>query len=322
MAGQKALEKFGELLNCPICLGPYTDPKILQCFHVYCQDCLIKLVCRGNKGNHTLKCPECRRVVPVPANGVVGFQAAYRITEYQEIHRALVLAPRKVKYCTVHERKELELYCETCEELICWRCAYRGGQHHSHGHQDVDKVFEAFKGHILPKLEGLRHKLNGLLRAVDKMQHSPCVSMSSGHELIKYHETVLGDVKTRLTAAKTKLKHLFNLAKHSRKADVLLNKSKLLSGLSGVEEVVQSSTSKLEEPDPLLCCVSLEGLQPATAGETGTAVLDVANFLPVSAGVLLKSLHCEILVSGTSAAAIECSVERKQGRCRYLPASP
>lgn len=241
-----ALEKLNEQLNCPICLGPYTNPRILQCFHVYCQDCLIKLVKRGDGGNHTLKCPECRRAIPVPANGVAGFQAAYRTTELQEIHKALTVAPKEeVKYCIVHEGRELELYCETCEKLICLRCAYRGEQHHSHDHQDVDEAFEAFKEHILSKLDGPRDKLNSLLKGIDKVQQSPGASPT-----LNERETVLGEVKAKLTNAQDKLKQLFKLAKvnrHSRKEEVLLKKSKLLSGLSSIEEAVQSSTLKLQE---------------------------------------------------------------------------
>ena len=34
--------------------------------------------------------------------------------------------------CSEHNSKEVELYCEECEQLICLRCAIKGGQHHSH----------------------------------------------------------------------------------------------------------------------------------------------------------------------------------------------
>ena len=44
MAESKAIKKLEDQLNCSICLDTYTDPKLLQCFHVYCRKCLIKLV--------------------------------------------------------------------------------------------------------------------------------------------------------------------------------------------------------------------------------------------------------------------------------------
>ena len=306
-----ALEKLDELLNCPICLGPYSNPRILQCFHVYCQGCLAELV---NRGNNTLKCPICQRVVPVPANGVAGFPAAYRITELQEIRKFFA---RKVKYCPAHKGRELELYCETCEDLICWRCAYRGGQHHSHDHQEVDIALEAFQGHIQPKLDRIRDKLNDLLRAVDKIQQLPGVSASKERELIKYHETVLGNIKAELTILQDRLKHLSKLAKvkkHSRREEVLLNKEKLLSALSSLEEAVQSSTLKLQEPNPWLCRLSCKGLEltSATVGEKSTVILDVISFLSVSTEVPRKSLQCALTSDGT-AIAIACGIENRQG---------
>ena len=40
METKEALKKLEEQLNCPICLDTYTDPKLLQCNHVFCRKCL------------------------------------------------------------------------------------------------------------------------------------------------------------------------------------------------------------------------------------------------------------------------------------------
>ena len=37
---KQALEKLEGQLTCAICLDAFKDPKLLQCFHVYCKDCL------------------------------------------------------------------------------------------------------------------------------------------------------------------------------------------------------------------------------------------------------------------------------------------
>jgi hypothetical protein len=111
MAGLKKLEVLEQLLECPACHHPYSNPKMLQCFHVSCQKCLEELVNQGEAGNDTLTCPTptCGMVMPVPATGVASFQAAYRTTELQELHKALV----EVDYCLTHKEREAELYCET-----------------------------------------------------------------------------------------------------------------------------------------------------------------------------------------------------------------
>ena len=73
---EEALKKLEEEVNCSICLGTYTDPKLLQCFHVYCQQCLVPLVDKYQRG---IICPTCRQVTPVPFKGVAGLQPAAHI---------------------------------------------------------------------------------------------------------------------------------------------------------------------------------------------------------------------------------------------------
>ena len=80
-----SIRKLEDQLNCSVCLYTYTDPKLLGCFHVYCQKCLMKLVDRDQQGQLFLSCPNCRQVTPVPANGVAGLQSAFLITPLLEI---------------------------------------------------------------------------------------------------------------------------------------------------------------------------------------------------------------------------------------------
>ena len=135
LMAEKVLKQLEEQLNCSICLDTYTDPKLLQCFHVYCRQCLVPLVDRDQQGQLGLTCPICRQVTPVPDRGVAGLQSAFHINRFLEIKESLQMpenpaatleeaAPtdvnpiKKASHCFVHEDKELELYCETCGKLI------------------------------------------------------------------------------------------------------------------------------------------------------------------------------------------------------------
>ena len=131
---EAALKKLEDQLNCPVCLDTFTDPKQLQCNHIYCRLCLRRLVDRDQQGQLILTCPNCRQVTPVPANGVTGLQPAFHINGLLELRDTLrkvspddlekaggetaSTQPRKTALCSEHEDRELELYCETCEELI------------------------------------------------------------------------------------------------------------------------------------------------------------------------------------------------------------
>ena len=164
---EKVLKQLEEQLNCSICLDTYTDPKLLQCFHVFCRQCLVPLVDRDQRGQLGITCPICRQVTPIPDRGVAGLQSAFHINRFVEIKESLQrretseeAAPsdanpvkKASRHCFVHEDKKLELYCETCEELICMRCALKGGKHHDHSYKEIKQAFRKYKEETISSLE-------------------------------------------------------------------------------------------------------------------------------------------------------------------------
>ena len=180
------LQKLEDQLNCPICLDTYTNPKLLQCNHVYCQQCLIKLVIRDQQGQLSLTCPNCRQVTPIPASGVAGLQAAFLVNQLLEIvkeHKKVTASADKVDsasisptshgnitvVCPEHGGKEVEFYCETCGETICWECIMNGSKHHSHEYDKLDKAFERYKGEIMSSLEPLEKQLMAIEKALTQL---------------------------------------------------------------------------------------------------------------------------------------------------------
>ncbi len=186
---QEALKKLEEQLNCPICLDTYSDPKLLPCNHVYCRKCLVKLVIRDQQGELSLTCPHCRRVTPIPHSGVAGLQAAFHINyllEIQDSLQKLKVAPAtvegavgrdgsslnpvwKASYCSEHPERELELYCEPCEKLICFHCAIKGGSHHTHDHKLLDKAYENYSKEIISSFEPMEKQLTTISIALAQL---------------------------------------------------------------------------------------------------------------------------------------------------------
>ena len=186
----EGLKKIEEQLNCSICLDTYTDPKILQCFHVFCRKCLVPLGVRDQQGQLSLTCPTCRQVTPIPARGVAGLQSAFHINNLLEIledsANKLENAPvtpegatptdlnpvNKANNCFVHEYKELELYCETCEELICLKCVTKSGKHHSHDYEELNVAFEKYKKEIASSLEPMEKQVTTIKKALALIEKS------------------------------------------------------------------------------------------------------------------------------------------------------
>ena len=94
---------------------------------------------RNQQGQFILTCPNCRQVTPVPANGVAGLQAAFQISHLLDILSEHKKTKEDALYCADHQERELELYCESCEQFICLQCTIT--EHNDHNYNLVKDVF-------------------------------------------------------------------------------------------------------------------------------------------------------------------------------------
>ena len=222
---ESTIKKLEEQLNCAICLETYKDPKLLQCFHIYCRDCLVKLVVRDKQGLLSLICPTCRQATPIPANGVTGLQSVFQVNHLLEIleqHKKAEdtaasqkvmksnmthpIHPKKViANCFEHKGTERQLYCETCEDLICFKCAIKGGKHHDHNHHLLDEAFQRYRGEVAPSLQPMEGKLVAVKEALAVLDKR-CGEISDQQKVIKanIHDT-FEQLQETLNVRKTKL---------------------------------------------------------------------------------------------------------------------
>ena len=210
-------KKLEENLTCAICISHFRDPKQLQCFHVYCKECLQLLMPQDHQGQVSICCPTCRQLTPLPPGGVPGLQSAIHVNQMREIKETLqklkdsrivpcdkctktyrtatnfcrdcgkfickmcttmhneweeffnhelvtigevwndmrrLKSTKKVTLkCSLHQGKELELYCETCEELICHNCTVSRHCRPQHNYDLVSDSFERHRAELVARLE-------------------------------------------------------------------------------------------------------------------------------------------------------------------------
>ena len=211
----EALKKLEEGLSCSICLDTYTDPKLLQCNHVYCRQCLVPLVDRDQLGKLGIACPTCRQVTPVPDSGVRGLQSAFHIKHFLDVQAsfqklenpAAILdealrgvqasvstgpgsvstgpaSMSTVPVCLEHHEEELKLYCETCAELVCLQCIMKYGKHHDHDWAVLKKAFERYRDEMASASEPMDEQVKSLEIALVQID-TQCAEISDQRAAIK-----------------------------------------------------------------------------------------------------------------------------------------
>ncbi|XP_077997861.1 E3 ubiquitin-protein ligase TRIM45-like [Glandiceps talaboti] len=113
-----------DFLSCTICLEQYTNPKILPCFHTFCEECLHNLVRRNNG---ILKCPICRVKSPLPNGGVSKLERNFYLDRLlEDITTGPTSASTtggKPSVCELCEDKAIKHVCIDCQQYCCDTCA-------------------------------------------------------------------------------------------------------------------------------------------------------------------------------------------------------
>lgn len=155
----KSAREIESLLTCPICLDIFTKPVvILPCQHNLCRkcadDCFEQRGTRFGISGGRFKCPQCRYEVILDRHGTFGLprnllveniidmleddkkkvEIEYQTKILEEERKLQVLKTqekqiedeKRDKMCTDHNEK-LNVYCLSCNKLICATCKVFGG---------------------------------------------------------------------------------------------------------------------------------------------------------------------------------------------------
>ncbi|KAK7481530.1 hypothetical protein BaRGS_00027179 [Batillaria attramentaria] len=133
-----SLSTTDESLTCPLCLEVFRTPKILPCFHTFCECCLKDLVHNHPAG--TFPCPSCRQDIQLPSGGVSAFRSNFYIKP-EDLDKA-----RNSTFCSKHPKKELEIYCVRCDVLICVTCLITS--HKQHEAEDMSEATDRLKAQL------------------------------------------------------------------------------------------------------------------------------------------------------------------------------
>ena len=119
---QTLLHNLHEEVSCSVCMSPFTDPKILPCFHTFCLHCLNEL--QRTSGKHgEITCPECRRKFQVPGSGYPkDLPANFRMNSLLDVMAIQKCNVAGVKCGNCDKTSAQSFYCFNCCAFWCDDC--------------------------------------------------------------------------------------------------------------------------------------------------------------------------------------------------------
>lgn len=146
------------MFHCYICGKNYTEPKLLNCLHTFCLECLEGLV--FYKDRQKIECVVCgqRTQIPpdgmgsLPTNVVIKNLLAYKLVEKE---RAVC------DICVLHgQENEVAGLCIDCNDLLCSECREK----HTYSRQTVNHTVQSLE-EILHNEEGVRKLRENLTKS-------------------------------------------------------------------------------------------------------------------------------------------------------------
>lgn len=176
-----------EVLECPICLETYNQeqmrPKLLQCGHTVCRQCLEKLLANTING---VRCPFCSRVSRMSSIS----QLADNLTVLKILDCTMscsaAAAALMCKSCCSRLPRQ---YCHDCATVLCELCK---GEHHLHQGHSVELIRMAAE----QRRKELGGKLTALREVMGEIQKKKTVIENISKSLRLKYRAVQQDYTT------------------------------------------------------------------------------------------------------------------------------
>ena len=140
---RNAEEELEKEITCSMCQEHYMEPKLLPCFHYFCERCILTLVQAAGPAK-PVSCPECLSEVTL-SEDQVNQLTAVSFVNILTVSRGKKKSIEPFKQCEDH-RELLTIYCFDCNCFICHCCA--SSMHQDHNYELCSEASPAVKKNL------------------------------------------------------------------------------------------------------------------------------------------------------------------------------
>ncbi|GIY76971.1 brain tumor protein [Caerostris darwini] len=152
--------------GCHLCKSKFEQPRVLNCLHVFCEDCLKKRLSENGYVPNALECPDCGQETELNGKGISALPL-----DYVACNRIDLKAMEKTQIvCTSCKAKETAVArCTECATFLCPNCVT--------AHQFM-RCFESHKVVSFDEMKGGGESFTTI--------HKPVACASHPDEVMKY----------------------------------------------------------------------------------------------------------------------------------------
>eukprot|EP01118_Nematostelium_gracile_P016641 TRINITY_DN6945_c0_g1_i3.p1 TRINITY_DN6945_c0_g1~~TRINITY_DN6945_c0_g1_i3.p1 ORF type:complete len:487 (-),score=99.04 TRINITY_DN6945_c0_g1_i3:74-1534(-) len=126
----RILTDLAEEVKCPLCLGYFNQPVVLNCLHTFCMTCLESMV---NEHSH-IECPLCRGVSSLDETGIKGLKFNHYLANIVE----KLKTAQNTRMCVECAKQLCTVYCKNCKTYLCNNCNDRLHSNLNTPHQRIN----------------------------------------------------------------------------------------------------------------------------------------------------------------------------------------
>ncbi|ESO85575.1 hypothetical protein LOTGIDRAFT_155063 [Lottia gigantea] len=159
-----------EEFECAVCLGPFQEPKLLDCHHTFCRKCLEDLASSNLAGSwNTIKCvTKSAKFLMAGSTNRTG----------------------DTDYCSKHPKEELKCFCEDRNTILCFVFCLLG-QHQNHYFLNIEDSKDVI-------LENYKDQKDSLKRKLEELKTVKNIAEDSLKKINEYRQTALSSCLAEL----------------------------------------------------------------------------------------------------------------------------